>query len=400
MSLRTRNQAKQKDMEEKAEVPSDENLTMEQKIDKMLNSLNTVADIQTDLRKLTVTVNTINTDLTLLKTNTDKIPTIENTLKGIQTSISTLQVDTATAKLQLKETQDRVKALEEENVSVKFEIDNLKSFERKRVNLDQKAIDDMVSNHIRREKDRNCLMFEGVNEIQQIDVKTLVKQISYDAGVPLQDSDITEVFRIGKTPGRDKRPRLIKATFASKTVRNSIYSNRDNIKNNEACTSVWINECLDNDQRKARSEIGAVVDLAKSMGREVRAVGETAIISGIKYSHPSLYTLPPEITLEKAFTRELNGHIYFSVLRVFTLPCSTIYFNSEHSPLSSFYPAEINYGNEKYHHNEQAYQHQRAVTVGNVDIAKQIKWKQTPGSANPLVTNCPTRRLGTTKKTR
>ena len=225
MSLLKRNQAKQKDMEEKAEVPSDENLTMEQKIDKMLNSLNTVADIQTDLRKLTVTVNTINTDLTLLKTNTDKIPTIENTLKGIQTSISTLQVDTATAKLQLKETQDRVKALEEENVNVKFEIDNLKSLGKKRVNLDQKAIDDMVSSHIRREKDRNCLIFEGVNEIQQIDVKTLVKKISYDAGVPLQDSDITEAFRIGKTPGRDKRPRLIKATFASKTVRNSIYSN-------------------------------------------------------------------------------------------------------------------------------------------------------------------------------
>ena len=53
MSLLTRNQAKQKDMKEKAEVPSDENLTLEQKIDKMLNSLNTVADIQTDLRKLT-----------------------------------------------------------------------------------------------------------------------------------------------------------------------------------------------------------------------------------------------------------------------------------------------------------------------------------------------------------
>ena len=111
MSLLTRNQAKQKDMEEKAEVSTEENLTMEQKIDKMLNSLNTVADIQTDLRKLTVTVNMINTDLTLLKANTDKIPTIENTLKGIQTSISSLQIDTATAKVQLKETQDRVKAL-------------------------------------------------------------------------------------------------------------------------------------------------------------------------------------------------------------------------------------------------------------------------------------------------
>ena len=383
MSLLTRNQAKQKDMEDKAEVPSDENLTMEQKIDKMLNSLNTVADIQTDLRKLTATVNTINTDLTLLKTNTDKIPTIDSTLKGIQTSITTLQVDTASAKLQLKETQNRVKALEEENVSVKFEIDNLKSIERKRVNLDQKAIDDMITSHIRREKDRNCLMFEGVNEIHQTDVKTLIKQISYDAGVTLQDSDITEAYRIGKTPGRDKRPRLIKATFASKSVRNSIYSNRDNIKNNEACKLVWINECLDSEQRKIRSEIRAVVDLAKSIGREARTVGENAIISGIKYSHQSLHTLPPEITLEKAFTRELNGHIYF---------------NSEHSPLSSFYPAEINYGNEKYCHNEQAYQHQRAVTVGNVDIAKQIKVETDPRKCKSLGHQLPNSQTWDNKK--
>ena len=239
------------------------------------------------------------------------------------------------------------------------------------------------ASHIRREKDRNCLMFEGVNEIHQTDVKTLIKQISYDAGVTLQDSDITEAYRIGKTPGRDKRPRLIKATFASKSVRNSIYSNRDNIKNNEACKLVWINERLDNEQRKIRSEIRAVVNLAKSIGREARTVGENAIISGIKYSHQSLHTLPPEITLEKAFTRELNGHIYF---------------NSEHSPLSSFYPAEINYGNEKYCHNEQAYQHQRAVTVGNVDIAKQIKVETDPRKCKSLGHQLPSSQIWDNKK--
>ena len=125
------------------------------------------------------------------------------------------------------------------------------------------------------------------------------------------------------------------------------------------------------------------MDLAKSMGREARAVGETAIISGIKYSHPSLHTLPPEITLEKAFTRELNGHIYF---------------NSEHSPLSSFYPAAINYGNEKYHHNEQAYQLQRALTVGNVDIAKQIKMEKGPRRCKYLGHQLPNSQIWDNKK--
>ena len=87
--------------------------------------------------------------------------------------------------------------------------------------------------------------------------------------------------------------------------------------------------------------------------------------------------------VEKAFTRELNGHIYF---------------NSEHSPLSSFYPAEINYGNEKYCHNEQAYQHQRAVTVGNVDIAKQIKVETDPRKCKSLGHQLPNSQTWDNKK--
>ena len=173
-------------------------------------------------------------------------------------------------------------------------------------------------------------MFEGINENTQLDIKTIIKQISFDAGVQLQEQDIAEAYRIGKRQNKGGKPRLIKATFTSKDTRNTIYANSENIKKNEACHHVWINECLDADQRKARAETRAIVDLAKTLGKEAKAVADMAIISGIKYSHKSFPTLPPQITLEKAFTRQLNGKLYF---------------NLEHSPFSSFHPTPITYGN-------------------------------------------------------
>ena len=167
-------------------------------------------------------------------------------------------------------------------------------------------------------------MFEGVNETAHLDIKTIIKQISFDAGVQLQEQDIAEAYRIGKRQNKGSKPRLIKATFTSKDTRNSICANRENIKKNEACHHVWVNECLDAEQRKARAETRAIVDLVKTLGKEAKAVADVAIISGIKYSHKSFSTLPPNIKLEKAFTRQLNGKLFFSITCVLCplrLPC-------------------------------------------------------------------------------
>ena len=57
--------------------------------------------------------------------------------------------------------------------------------------------------------------------------------------------------------------------------------------------------------------------------------------------------------LKKAFTRELHDRIYF---------------NSEHSVLSSFHPIEIEYENNGFHNLEQAYQHKRAKKAKNQEV--------------------------------
>ena len=351
------------------EPQANKELTTDEKLDKLLKNSEDVLKLKDDLTQLTDSVKGLTVDITALKVNTDSIPKIQTTLTSLQNSISNLTVECAANTIDLKESKARILTLEAENVTLKSDLDNLKSHIRRDTNTDRGNIDEIIETHITRLQDKNSLLLEGISENKSENIKSLVRQISYDAGLTIQDLDITDAYRMGRYNQQDKRPRTIKVTFLSRNTRNQIYVNRNDIKQNPACKHVWINECLDEEQKRVRAEVRSIVDLAKSQGKEARAVGDTAIISGIKYHHSTFATLPPELTLERAYTRELNGKLFF---------------NSEHSPLSSFYPLEIEYDNHKYQTNEQGFQHQKAITLGKVDIANQIKKQPSPRKCKAL----------------
>ena len=50
-------------------------------------------------------------------------------------------------------------------------------------------------------------------------------------------------------------------------------------------------------------ELRALADLAKDKKREARVIGDTLIVSGIKYKHTDIDKLPDKVNLEDAFTR-------------------------------------------------------------------------------------------------
>ena len=370
MPLQTRNQkAKENEMEPIEEPEAEKILTTDEKLDILLKNTENVSHLKSELAQLTKSVKSLTEDITTLKHNTDGIPKIETTLTSLQSTISTLTKESTANSIGIRENQTRISTLEEENVTLKAELDNLKSHIRRNNNLNKSDLESMIDTHILRQQDKSSLVFEGIAESKNENLKSLIRQVSFDAGQSISGNDITEVHRLGRYNQHDKRPRSIKATFSTKNTRNQIYINRFDIKKNPACQNVWINESLDEDQKRTRAEVRAIGDLAISQGKEARAVGDTAIISGIKYQHHSFTTLPPELTLEKAFTRELNGKIYF---------------NSEHSPLSSFFPQDIQYDNHKYKNNEQGFQHQRALTLGKTEIADQIKKQPSPRKCKAL----------------
>ena len=184
-----------------------------------------------DLDKLTTSVQTLTADIASLKQNTNGIPKIESDMQGIQSSITTLTIDTAANTINIKENQDRITTLEQENVNLKFELENLRSQTRRNTNLDSATLEDQIEMQIKRQQDRYSLIFEGMMENKEENLKLLIKQVGHDAGLNVAENEIAEIYRMGKFNPHDKRPRPIKVTFTTKGTRNQIYANRFLIKN-------------------------------------------------------------------------------------------------------------------------------------------------------------------------
>ena len=346
-------------MPETPDVPLEDTkeLSIDEKLDKLLTSATVVTQLKTDIDTMTTSVKGLTEDLNKLKKNTDAIPNIRSQLKQIQEDVTSLKNENTTTKIQINKANQRLKALEEENVELKSSLDSLKSKIRRETNIEERSLEDKITKHMQRQQDKNSLIIEGVPESLQENLNKIVQEIAYDTGIQVHDKEITEVYRLGKFNKKDKRPRSIKFTLTTRSQRNNIYRNRMSIKQNPACADIWINECLDEEQKRKRAEVKAVVHLAQSLNKEARAVADIAIIQGIRYDHHSFHTLPIDLTLEKAFDRELHGNLYF---------------NSEHSPLSSFHPAVIEYKEQSYVHIEQGFQHQKAVEMKNEAIAQKI----------------------------
>ena len=86
-------------------------------------------------------------------------------------------------------------------------------------------------------------------------------------------------------------------------------------------------------------------------------MGVKAIISGIRYDHRALYTLPKEISLEQAFSRELNGRLYI---------------------LSSFHQVCISYENNNFKNLEQTFQYKKVKRAENKENKHFIKSNPVP----------------------
>ena len=82
------------------------------------------------------------------------------------------------------------------------------------------------------------VLLEGVYENQQESLTNIVKQIAHDASIQVLDRDVVEVFRLGHFNQKEKRPRSIKVTFATRKMRNKIFKNRMTIRNNPACENI------------------------------------------------------------------------------------------------------------------------------------------------------------------
>ena len=321
-------------------------------------------DIKATLHKLlqnTKGIPEMNAEVTGLKTQLKRtndvlIPGLQTQIAALKTDVKEMSGDIEVQDSRLKDLEDRFEKLENENKLLQEELVKVKGLPSKPpATLDNTQIEDKVQTLLRRQERLTHLLIDGVCENPNENVLEQVGLILYDTQLNLDRNSIRKVYRLGVLNEKNWRPRPIVVEFDTRETRDQVFRARYNIKTNPNCANVWINERLDDEQRTQRMEMRALADLAKEQQREARVVGDTLIVSGIKYKHADIYKLPDDISLEMAFTRTDGEYIFF---------------NSEHSFLSAFYPVDFEYKKQDYQNAEQAHAHRKAKDNGHHDIGE------------------------------
>ena len=210
---------------------------------------------------------------------------------------------------------------------------------------------------MRRADKKKQLIIERVEENPNIPLESLIGQVLHDTGVQVTPQEVDQVFRVGHKSKTNPRATLI--IFTKQSTRDKVYRARFEIKNNPACSKIWINEALDDLQRQERAELKALSELAKEEGYESRVVRDTLVVQSINYTHASINKLPSIITLKRAYLKETEDSLYFT-------------------------PTKIDYMGNEYSTLEQGYTHRMATKSEDADIAQQILQEYRPRKCKAL----------------
>lgn len=212
------------------------------------------------------------------------------------------------------------------------------------------------------------LRIEGIGEAQNENLKQTVADCLSKSGVTCNIVDIDYAKRLGKFKQGQSRPILVRLQRLG--LRNAIYFNKAKINSNSP-TQIWVNDDVSETTQIQRKKVRDVVYLAKQKGvTDIKIHTDGVIINDTKYQHADLDLLPPEISVEKAKSREEEDDIFFQ---------------GESSPFSNFYPCTIMDENGRVFYNlEQAFQYKKAKMHGNILLSNKIARTRNPVSVKKL----------------
>ena len=108
----------------------------------------------------------------------------------------------------IKNLEEKLEKLEEENKSLNNSVDDLEQYSR-----------------------RNCLLLHGVKETADENTDNIViKTLSEELDVEITEEDLDRTHRVGKPEKRDGKSRPIIIKFARYAVRHNVYKNKKRLK--------------------------------------------------------------------------------------------------------------------------------------------------------------------------
>lgn len=225
-------------------------------------------------------------------------------------------------------------------------------------------------------KGRMCnVIIEGMQETDGEDIRQTVLNIASQIcpGKVHQDS-FQAIHRLGKrnqTNDRNaaRRHRATMVVFKDVRTRNSFYFARTKLKSLDQLKGIYLNDDVTVETKRARDEYRSVANLARNAGALVRVHDDGLVLDGVKYKLFEPESLPKEYSLEKAKTlHTVNG----------------LFFHSESSFLSNFYPSTIWADGLAFPTAEHRFQAQKCKLAGELTTMKRVIAAPTPLDAKKI----------------
>lgn len=221
---------------------------------------------------------------------------------------------------------------------------------------------------------KSCLLrlegkAEHTNENLHDYIMEIAKFLTTDGIKPELIISVHRLGRVQAITNYQERPRPILITFRDTYARNQLFYKRINLQTSPHYKGIFLNDEVSVHTRKMREDFRSVAALARDGGAAVRIHGDGIIIDGKKYKHEEADQLPDKFNLASAKTVEREEGIYF---------------HSEHSFLSNFYPSPIVLNNELYPTAEHLYQTKKCQQSDNKKLQELIRNATTPLEAKRL----------------
>ena len=221
------------------------------------------------------------------------------------------------------------------------------------------------------------IKIDGKIEIEGENLLDYVKQLFQYVN---PDGDLTAVLtaqRLGKrnlnimteNPQRKNKPRPILVTLRSIQDRNVYYYARSKLMKSDQFRNIYLNDDVTATTHKMRDDFRSVAALARDEGFNVKIHGDGIVLNDRKYKYNEINLLPTNVTIAKAKTVKIGEGVFF---------------HSEHSFLSNFYPSPIVNKDVVYRTAEHCYQAAKCTMLGDHDSAAQIRLAATPIEAKRI----------------
>ena len=205
-------------------------------------------------------------------------------------------------------------------------------------------------------KKRN-LLFEGIPEAEgrRENTDKLICEVLDNMNIN-KGINFEACYRVGMFS--KSRPRRVLVTFERQVDRDLVYARRMELKGSSTHARVWINEDVSPASKRKREIIRLISREAQQQGIDCRT-GKYAIhIEKAKFDENNFEELPS--SLQPASLKQVK------------IDDKTLAYQSEHAPLSNFFPSLIVIGKHKFFCAEQAFQFLRAKCLNKPLAATRI----------------------------